>query len=177
MSEVILPTDQISAKPVQTTIWVSRSGNSYLDEAIARYDGSTHCECKRGHIFQKQSFCSECHQIDERERYEKLPKRVWEGEHIYSIATDKWFFSESRDDLSDFMNERKADEKDLMLVFATPEYASQIKPEDIYADHLPEGIEVPEEIQKAFDELNEKIKNSITPLCYYPANEAVIFPW
>lgn len=177
MSEVILPTDQISAKPVQTTIWVSRNGNSYLDEAIARYDGSTHRTCHRGHIIPKKNPCEECQVINERENYEKFPKRVWEGEHIYSIAADKWFFSESRQTLLDYMEEMQQTEKDLMLVFVTPQYADQIKPEVIYDEHLPDGIDLPEEIQKAFDELNEKIKNCITPLCYYPADEAVIFPW
>nr|WP_312324063.1 hypothetical protein [Acinetobacter oleivorans] len=177
MSEVILPTDQISANPVQTTIWVSRSGKSYLDESLARYDGSTHRKCHRGHTIPKKNPCEECQVINQRENYEKFPKRVWEGEHIYSIAADKWFFSESRQALLDYMEEMQQNERDLMLVFVTPQYADQIKPEDIYDEHLPDGIDLPEEIQKAFNELNEKIKNRITPLCYYPADEAVIFPW
>lgn len=177
MTEIVLPTDQIAAQPVQETVWISRIGNMYLNESLARYDGSTHRKCNRGHVIPKQGYCEECHNIDEREKYEQFPKRVWEGEHIYSIAADKWFFSESRQALLEYMKEKQQNEKDLMLVFATPKYADQIAPEDIYQEHLPDGIELPEELQKAFDELNEQIKNCTAPLCYYPAEEAVIFPW
>ncbi|MEJ7938216.1 hypothetical protein WKH77_10525 [Acinetobacter baumannii] len=177
MSEVILPTDPIAAQPTQELVWISRTGKKFLEESIARYDGSTHRKCNRGHIIPKQSYCKECYALDQREKYEKFPKRVWKGEHIYSIAADKWFFSESREDLLEYMKEKQQNENDLMLVFVTPKYAYQISASDIYQEHLPDDIDLPDELQKAFDELNEKIKNCTSPLCYYPADEAVIFPW
>jgi hypothetical protein len=42
------------------TAWQSKTGHIYLDERIARYDGSTHSLCKRGHLYRKQSYCEEC---------------------------------------------------------------------------------------------------------------------
>lgn len=166
--------DSPEAASIKTvTGWVSRSGHFWGDdEHMARYDGSTHTRCKCGAVVAKQSYCSTCADQKAREKFLAMPKIAWDGTaplHLHN--TDRYFFDV--DALLDHCADAGCKPQDLSLVVCEPTYARQIDPTEHYADDLPEGSEVPDEIEEAFAKLNEAIRACKKPLCWYPGEVAV----
>ncbi|MDH0718198.1 hypothetical protein [Acinetobacter junii] len=168
--KVILPDSSEAAWPINVTAWQSKTGHIYLDERIARYDGSTHSLCKRGHLYRKQSYCEECIPYENKEKYASFPTQQWKDEPLYSMTLDQWFFDKKS--VFDVLQETGESAQELMLVICVPQMAYEIDPEDFYDEHLPDGINVPDEIAAAFESLNNAIRNCGNPLCYYPSNIA-----
>ena len=76
--------------------WVDRHRKFHgKSEEMARYYGSTHkkCkECKEAIIRIGYSFCANCQEKKDIERYNKLEKKVWDGEsYLYSDRADVYF--------------------------------------------------------------------------------------
>ena len=88
------------------------------------------------------------------------------------MANDEWFFD--KESVLNALKESGKSAQELMLVLAKPAFAQEIDPDDYYEGDLPDGITVPDEIETAFDVLNEAIKNCNKPLCYYPSKIAAI---
>lgn len=170
--KVILPDSSEAAWPINITAWQSNKGNIYLDEHVARYDGSTHRICKRGHLISKQGYCEICVPLDNQEEYATYPKQKWKDEPLYSMALDQWYFD--KNSVIDVMSETGQSAQELMLVIGEPKNAYEIDPDEYFEEHLPDGINVPDEIAEAFNTLNDAIRNCANPLCYYPSNIAVL---
>ena len=171
-ADVILPDSPEAASEITVTAWQSRKGLIYLDQNIARWDGSTHRICKRGHLNPKQGYCEICVPLDNQEEYATYPTQKWNGEILYSMANDEWLYDTAS--VFALLNESGKSVQELMLVLAEPTFAQGIDPDDYYEGDLPNGITVPYEIESAFDALNEAIKNCNKPLCYYPSKIAAI---
>lgn len=170
--DVVLRDSPEAATEITVTAWQSRKGLIYLDQNIARWDGSTHRLCKRGHLIPKQGYCELCEPLDNQEEYATYSTQKWNDEVLYSMANDTWFFD--KESVLNALKESGKSAQELMLVLTEPTFAQEIDPDDYYEGDLPDGITVPDEIETAFDVLNEAIKNCNTPLCYYPSKIAAI---
>lgn len=176
-NEIILPTDDRAAE-YRTNIkgWVSRLGHFYgEDEHLARYDGSTHNTCKNcGEPCEKHwLICDKCRDKKEIEKYHAMPTKEWNGtDGLYSNSHDRWFWS--WDELLDYCHDEDCTYDDLMLVIGEPTYATEIDPSEHYSDDLPEDGELPDDLRKPFDDLNEFIRNNNIILSWVPSRFAAI---
>lgn len=170
--KVILPDSSEAAWPIKITAWQSNTGHVYLDESVARYDGSTHTLCKRGHLSPKQGYCEACIPLNNQEEYATYQTQKWQDEPLYSMTLDKWYFD--KNSVLELMRETGQSAQELMLLIGEPQNAYEIDPDDYFEEHLPDGINVPDEIAEAFNALNDAIRNCANPLCYYPSKLAAI---
>lgn len=172
--EKIIPYDSSESASIQTvTGWVSRGGRFWGDdEHMARYDGCTHMPCNTcGELMEVRSYCKPCYRNKETEKWQSMPRKDWDGiEPLYSQNTDVWFYS--FDDLAEYCEENDCSPQSLYLIISEPVYADQIDPMDHYADDLPEGGDLPNEIEDAFEKLNAVIKDCAIPLSYLPGKFA-----
>lgn len=173
--KIILASDPGAAHQVAMTIWISRRGNYYIHEESARSDGATHSQClicgaitNKGH-----STCNPCYEKNRKERYDKLEKKVWDGETpLYSNSADEYFFDDCQ--ISDYCNDNDCSIESLQLMICEPELPWQIEPEEYYQDILPEHGELNNpELEEAFERLNEVIAKS-KPLSWMPGKYAAI---
>ncbi|WP_151750547.1 hypothetical protein [Acinetobacter sp. TUM15131] len=170
--KVILPDSSEAAWPINVTAWQSNTGHIFLEESVARYDGSTHSLCKRGHLSPKQGYCEECVPLNNQEEYATYHTQQWQDEPLYSMALDQWYFD--KNSVLELMRETGQSAQELMLVIGEPKNAYEIDPDDYFEEHLPDGISVPDEIAEAFESLNKVIRNCPNPLCYYPSTIAAL---
>ncbi|MCE0850717.1 hypothetical protein LU689_12425 [Pseudomonas asiatica] len=177
--EKVVMYESPEAASLQTvTGWVDAGGRFWgKDEHMARYSGSTHRQCEQNPehpIHTTGRGCPACHEERRAENYAAMPKRVWAGEPITEYDGDRYFFDQ--DDLRDYLIEYEIDLAELKLVFCTPNYPSQIDPNDHFCDDLPEDGEISDDqLLAAFDLLNEMIRKS-PPLSWSPGKEAVELP-
>ncbi|NCB47800.1 hypothetical protein EOM81_12400 [bacterium] len=160
-------------KPEQRDIkmFVGLDGNAYADEFAAKYASCTHRKCEKcGKPTEKRYvMCASCALAHKKAEYEKLPKKEWKGEPLYSEFLDEYFFD---DDLENYYTD--CDEtiraEDLRLVFCEPEPLPQIQIEnwDLYEDY-----EVSKEVEDAVKALNELLAKQ-PPHCWYPGKVAAI---
>lgn len=176
-NKIIMYDSEEAAKKVTITGWLSSKGRFYPDqlqnnEHLARYDGCTHGKCECGNIREiHYTICKNCVYKKEVENYLALPKQDWDGETpLYSESLDKYYFD--FDSIEDDMTEENISIDDMRLVICKPIYASQID-ENYWYDDLAEDEELPDELQKAVDQLNKVIK-SLPPLSWYPGKVAAI---
>jgi hypothetical protein len=133
-------------------------------------------------------YCPSCRSQREWDGYKKLESKEWDYKTpLYSNTMDKFFFDdgELNDYLEDQDEENDGDNikiEDLQLVICEPEYPTEIEPNEIYCDLLPEDMDLKDmipELDKAFECLNEKIRQckenhdvlSWTPGKYRPVFE------
>jgi len=103
----------------------------------------------------------------------KKRKTVWNGtDALYSTSRDEWFFDEQ--DLIDHCYDNRETCDDLKLVIGVPVYAAEIDPYDHYADDLPEDMDLPDDLEQAFKELNETIRFCKIPLSWSHGRFAAI---
>lgn len=174
-NKVVLDTADEAAKKETLVLWVSRNGRAYQDERSARYDGCTHRACATegcaGITEKHYMHCVLCREKLELERYMAKPFLSWDGKTPLCLHdSDEYFFSE--DDIDDFI-ENNCDEgvkkSDLNFVICKPQHLFTLDPSEIYSDILPDDSDViPDEILKAFDELNQKILDYVTPVSWVP---------
>lgn len=150
--------------------WVDINGRFFGDskdsEHMARYSSCTHKTCECGNVFEKGwTICPECRLKKEIEKYNLLQFKKYDGSPVYSHAIDKYFFSE--DELIDYLSDEEVIE-DLRLVFCTENHFNELGAE-YFEDILPEDGDLPTELQKAIDNLNEVIKN-LPVASYSPSN-------
>ena len=177
--EKVVMYESPEAASIQTvTGWVDPSGRFWgKDEHMARYCGSTHRQCANNPahpIHATNGWCEDCRAEIRAAKFDAMPKRVWAGEVITEYDGDKYFFDE--ESLRDHLIDNDIDPADLKLVFCTPNYPSQIDPNDHFCDDLPEDGEInDDQLLAAFDLLNEMIRKS-PPLSWSPGKEAVDLP-
>ena len=169
MKEVLYDSEE-SAKFQTVEGWVSRMGRFFgKDERTARWDGCTHKKCKTCEtiIIKDFTYCKECADKILYENYLKLPYENWnEIDVLYSMKYDTFFYS--KDEVFDFVYENGIKDLDnLYLVITDKNYFWKIDPYDIYSNIL-DGVEIPYQIEKAFDELNIKIEDYKYAISYNP---------
>ena len=167
--KIILPDDP-EAATYRTDIcgWVDRHGRFHgTNESWARRSGATHLKCSEcGEFYSSHAYCHPCSERKRRERFLALPMREWKGEPVCLPDGDEFFFDPSS--FYEYCDSRFVAPQEVDLVFAEPQYAIEIDPQDHYADDLPEGADLPKAIIDAFDALNEAIRACRDPLCWYP---------
>jgi hypothetical protein len=168
-NKVILDTSDEAAKQETMTLWVSRNGRAYKEEHMARYDGCTHRSCATegcGGITEKHYlYCILCREKRDRERYLAKPFLSWDGKTPLVLRdSDEYFFDE--DAIDEYCEEHDLKKSDLEFEICKPQHARTVDPADIYDGDLPDESDVPDELQKAFDELNKKILEYVEPLSW-----------
>ncbi|MGN6589324.1 MAG: hypothetical protein ACTHKE_03430 [Sphingomicrobium sp.] len=179
-NEKIIPYDQPDlVKRVTVTGWVSTDGRFYGDnEDLARYASCTHVRCACGGLAEKPwTACDPCRVKNDIERYNRMPKREWDGSTmLYSDAADRYF--QDYEEVVDHLRDR-ADEDppitvdDLRLTICEPNIAREIDGNDHFCDDLPEDGEIPAELEAAFEALNAVIRK-LPPLSWSPGKTAAI---
>lgn len=162
MSEIIFPESNESAQLKTVELWVSRTGRGYdkNNERLARWDGATHIHCEScGNPVEKRYLlCDDCRSKKDIDRYNSMHFKEWDKKTpLVIFETDQYFYDVS--DIEEYCEENELNVSDLKLCICEPNKLHDIDPHDHYADLLPEDGDMPEEIVKAFEELNEKIKN------------------
>ena len=176
-SEIILSSDEKAAQLKTVTGWVSAKGHFYGQgtqaESMARYDGSTHRPCSEcGELIEKSGYCRPCRAKQEIAKYNAMPRKKWDGKALlYSQVEDRYF--NDADDLDshcEYMTE--SDIPALRLIICEPTYAGEIDPNEHYYDDLPEEGEIPNDLQKAFDDLNAFLRETKIILSWSPGKYA-----
>lgn len=174
-SEIILPSSEKAATFQTVSGWVSRKGFFYgKDERLARYDGSTHHPCSEcGELVEKNHYCRPCHAKKERLMFEAMPRKEWDGVGmLYSAEKDHYFYG--ADDVDDYCASEEVTPESLRLIICVPTHAGEVDPTEFYESDLPEDGEVPADLQKEFDELNEFIRESKIVLSWTPGKYAAV---
>ena len=159
-TKVVFPEDDEAASLQTVTGWVSRAGNFWgKDERAARYDGSTHYRCECGNIVPKMSYCWECSEKRQIEKYIAMPKTAWDGvSMLYSLARDTYY--STIDDVEDDLREAET-LNSLQLVICEPNYVRTLDTE-YFSDDLPEDCDdLPDSVYEAIDTFNEAVKGVI----------------
>lgn len=156
--------------------WVDRHGKFYgKSEEMARYYGSTHkkCkECKEAIIRIGYSFCANCQEKKDIERYSKLERKIWDGEsYLYSDRDDVYFVD--HDYLNDYLDEHGIEDVNcLRLVICEPNYLGEIS-EDYWSDDLPDDMDLPDSVLSALETFNASLKDA-GPVSWSPSKYAAI---
>jgi len=170
--ETVILEDSPESATYRTDIkgWVSRDGLFLGDrpdsERLARWNGATHKKCECGELIRKNTWCQKCQNKKEKEAYEKMPKKKWDGEGMICCDGDRYFHSiEEAEEYAEDNNNTLAD---LQLIICKPQYAHEIE-YDYWDDLLPEDIgldEIHPELAKALEVVNAIIRKKDTPLSY-----------
>ena len=160
------------------TGWVSRTGHFFGDdERIARFDGCTHVACNKcGDPVEKGwTACKKCRDAADVAKFQGKERRMWDGvTPLCLYGTDTYFWD--GDDITMYCEEHDCKPSDLKLMICEPVYAHEIDPSEYY--DLPEDVIIGGDLQVAFRELNEKIreaKENSDPLCWQEGKYAVDF--
>lgn len=141
--------------------WVDRNGVFWGQlEEMARYSSATHkrCEeCKEAIIRRGYPFCANCQEKKDIERYNKLEKKVLDGEsYLYSDRDDVYFADYQ--ELYDYIYEREIENIDsLRLIICEPEYLRELDA-DYWADDLQDDTDLPESVLSALETFNASLK-------------------
>lgn len=165
---VVFPDDEIAAKKMTVTGWVSRNGRFYgQDEHKARYDGSTHGKCDCGNKMSKGwTKCNSCSRKSDIERYKAYPFEEWDGKKpVYSDSRDKYFYDAS--EIEEYCEENEIEPSQLMLLICESNYLNEID-SSIWEDELPEDGDIPKELQDKLNELNQFIE-TLPAISYSPS--------
>lgn len=141
--------------------WVDRHGKFHgKSEEMARYYGYTHkrCEeCKEAIIRKGYRFCVDCREKKDLERYNKLEKKVWDGESYLYSDRDDVYFSDYQE-LHDYLDEHGIEDiNNLRLVICEPNYLGEIS-EDYWSDDLPDDTDLPDSVLSALETFNAALK-------------------
>ena len=175
VKKIILPYSDEAAQIKTITGWVSRLGHFFgEDEHLARYDGSTHRECRTcGEIIERNSYCKDCYEKSKLEAYSKRERREWNGtDALYSMTVDQYFFGAA--ELGDYCDSEDITIDSLNLIICDPCYAHALDPHDVYECDIPEDGEVPYILRELFDRLNKTIREEKIVLSWYPGEYAAI---
>lgn len=135
------------------------TGRKDRDEQLSRFSGCTHKTCNCGNIMEKMWLkCDSCRQLSANIRYNSFELIEWDGTTpLVIFDDDQYFFSE--DDLHEWCYLNGMEAKDLPLVVCTPNYLFSVTSE-YWINILPEGVEIPDKLQKLLDEVNKFCKEN-----------------
>lgn len=172
----MIDSDQ-TAELKTVTGWVDRNGRFWgKDERMARYSGATHATCKCGNLMEKHyTSCQTCRNKKRDEVFNSYPSVEWDGKTpLCLFDSDEYFWDDG--EVYDYAEENDMDVSELRLCLCEPNHLSEI-PEDYFADDMfPEDWdgELPGELQKKIDELNDYIK-TLPAISWSPAKKRVEF--
>ena len=169
----IIMYDSPEAAEIQTlTGWVSKGSTPNTirfwgkDEHMARWSGCTHVKCECGHIHEKTwTKCPHCREIAQRERYNALPYKEYDGKSpVVLWDGDTYFFSE--DELIDWMEDEDNEIEEVELLYCDPIKYSHIDC-GYWGNDAHEDWEPPKGLQDRIDALNEYI-DTLLPHSWQP---------
>jgi hypothetical protein len=171
--KIIMHDSEEAAQPVTITLWKSSTGRLYDDERSARYDGSTHVDCKTcGEPAEKPyTLCDKCKAKAELERYLAMPSAEWDGvSMIYSDTRDQYYASpdEAYDEI-----EEGGDLSELRLIICEPNYVRPLEGE-YCCDEMSEDGDLPNAVEEAMDVFNKSVDGII--LSWSPSKVALKVP-
>lgn len=156
-----------AAEEITLTGWVSKGKDGrffYKDEHMARWAGCTHLKCDCGAIMEKAyTRCATCRDKSQRERYDAMPFKEYDGDFVVEYNGDRFFWSE--DEIVEYLEEN--DIQEINLLFCDPVHHRSISIEDIATDDCHDGYDPPGELIKKINELNSFIQ-TLPPHSYYP---------
>jgi len=156
------------AATYQTNIsgWVAGGRFFGKDERAARWNGCTHVACKKcGVTIDKMyTICGQCQKNEAIKRFDKMPKKEWDGKTPLLLLDSDLFF-DSEDELLDYCLDFVINPQELRLIICKPIYAEPIDPGDYYSDDLSDDSIIPDKLRAAFDCLNEEISQVLLSWC------------
>ena len=161
-------------KYVQVSGWVANRYFYGEDKKSAIYELITHYKCKKcGAIYHKSSYCVDCYNVHESEKYEQMESVEWDGSsYIFSMARDKYY-----QDMSDVYDDLLDGEtiESLMLVECTPNYIPRIDIDDNASDVTPDDGEIifSSDIYELAEALNTAMTN-MGPVSWSPGKKKII---
>lgn len=173
--KIIMFDSDEATKQVTRVCWLSSNGILFFDEQSARYSGCTHIKCRECGVPAPKGYliCNDCREKADTAKWLKKEEKEWDGNTmLYSVSHDK-FFNDSGE-LEDFFDDEEYEHgekpslESLRLVICEKQMYYTINPYDYYADNLPEDTEPCDEIEEAFEGLNDKIMACKTPICWEP---------
>ena len=176
MSKIIpYDSDEAAKFVINISGWVASNGAFYGDnEQAARYRGCTHRTCVNCDelVIKSYIYCTNCAIEHAKYIYNKRECKDWGRNFpLYSEVADKYYFDE--DELLDDLEEYNCSATSLRLRLCKPIYLQQIN-EGYWEDDLPEDVELPKNITKALEKLNEEIRKTET-IAYEPSKCAAGF--
>ena len=172
--EILYTSDKLVKYVKNIEGWVDVNGRFWgKDEHAARWSGCTHIICPDcGKPTSKNyTICSDCREKKAIERYNEKERIIWDGEiPLYSASADEYFFD--ADEILDYMEEANCNVESLRFLICDPVKLGNID-SDYWEDQLADGGDLPNEVLKAINELNELI-NDQPPVSWYPGKLAAI---
>jgi len=180
--KIVLPDDPIAATQQTMTLWVSRDGLAYVDEAMARWRGATHVPCSKcGSPAEKPyTYCSACRDKLRQERFDSLEVVEWDGTSpLMEFESDPFFWDmdEVEEYLYNCLSEEGTDfdPASFRLVLCEPCPPPQVDLDALFEESLPEdksAADLPQAIWEAAEALNEAIKK-YAPYSWRESRKAV----
>lgn len=162
--QIILPEDVKLTEEVKT-LFKDENGKYYLTKEGAQQKLATHFPCKCGNGIREKfrMYCDKCEP-----KPTPPPFKEWDGKTpLYSESMDRFFFKE--EEILDAIAYESFDAENMILKICEPNYFYEIN-NDYWEDILPENFEeLPEEIKKKLDELNEAIETYGKPASWTPS--------
>lgn len=169
---ILYDSDEAAQYKTGISGWVNSKNIFYGDdEDLARWSGCTHKKCQCGIIMEKQYLmCKVCREKERVENYDNYPKEKWD--YVSPIYCEGDYFYDE-DELNDHCEEFECNPESLRLLICKPNYLPEIE-SDYFEDSLFDGRELPSNIAKALDDLNEVIRQYKDPISWYPTKIAAI---
>lgn len=162
--DVILMDSPEAAKPATVSGWISASGRFFTDERAARFDGCTHVRCQHCGAPAPKGYlsCNACREKRDREKFEAMEARDWDGEQMVYCEDREEYFSDPDAAIDTWEGEGLP-----RLVLCEPTFARAID-SSLWEDDLPgEEHEVPDWLAELVEEFNKKLEG--TPvLSWFP---------
>lgn len=171
--EMILIDSDEAAKRGTVEGWIGRDGFFYgNNEEAARYRGCTHKYCYEcNNVIPRDglTICKDCEYEKGIEKYNAMPHKEWDRETpLYSDSNDEYFSCE--DEIDYFIEEHECSIESLRLIICEPNRFRMLDA-SFFDDDLPEGGELPAELESAIDALNAVIE-SLPPVSWSPGKYA-----
>jgi len=155
-------------------------GDDKDSERLARYYGCTHRPCDSCGKPMPKSYllCRECLDKKSDERWNALPKGLWDGEGPVCTFEGNEYF-DNVDDALDSMSADGVAIENVRLVNTIPVYLKEIDLDDHYFDELPEGVSIHDigggEVEEALKKLNEAIRatQGVHPIAFVPGKMGI----
>lgn len=167
MKKMVMLESPEAATLVTKEVWVSRLGNLFLDERMARYDGCTHTTCKDcGEPCEKiRLTCQSCRYKSRQAVFLEMPEVIWDEKTPLCIFdTDIYFFN--LDEIDTYCDEHDCKPQDLKLVVCQPIHLRQLTEEYFLDDIWNDEIELPQNVQQLIVKFNQDLAAINAPIAW-----------